>query len=220
MDNMSTVAFIAEFMKLKYYSKTNDSAAVSLLEDNVHPCICFQLFSTGQHSTDYDTTLIAIKEIGTNLEAYHMFAHTGQEAGPSKMIYQMETMEVGPRPDSDDEIGAISWDDKKKKKGKIPAPQGNKCFNCRQDRHSIQDCKKPKNQCSECKFHSGGHQQDCLKYIAKVHATTAEQTSTHSAPSVSKDPFTAIHSMDFKQMQVYFWDKKDLTEKSGKGKAQ
>ena len=36
-DNMSMVAFIAEFMKLKYYAKTNDSAAISYLEDNVHP---------------------------------------------------------------------------------------------------------------------------------------------------------------------------------------
>ena len=31
-DNMSTVAFIAEFMKLKYYAKTDDHTAVSLLE--------------------------------------------------------------------------------------------------------------------------------------------------------------------------------------------
>ena len=47
-----------------------------------------------------------------------------------------------------------------------------------------------------------------------------EQTSAHSAPSVSKDPFAAICGMDFEEMQAYFWDKKDLTEKSGKGKAQ
>ena len=45
-DNMSTVAFIVEFMKLKYYAKTNDKAAVRLLKDNVHPQICYQLFST------------------------------------------------------------------------------------------------------------------------------------------------------------------------------
>ena len=46
-DNMSTVAFIAEFMKLKYYAKTDDSAAIGYLEDNVHPRIRYQLFSTG-----------------------------------------------------------------------------------------------------------------------------------------------------------------------------
>ena len=218
-DNMSTVTFIAEFMKLKYYSKTNDSTAVGLLKDNVHPHICFQLFSTGRCSTDYDTTLIAIKEIGTNLKAYCMFTCAGQEASPSKMIHQMETTEVGPGPDPDDEIRAISWDNKKKK-GKAPAPQGNKCFNCGQMGHGIKDCKKPKNQCGECKFHGGGHWHNCSKYVAKVHTTMAEQMSTHLAPSVSKDPFAAIRSMDFKQMQAYFWDKKDLAEKSGKGKAQ
>ena len=47
-----------------------------------------------------------------------------------------------------------------------------------------------------------------------------EQTTVHSAPSVAKDPFTAIQGMDFEQMQAYFWDKKDLAEKQGKGKAQ
>ena len=82
-DNMSTVAFIAEFMKLKYYTATEDHEAVGLLEDNVHPRICYQLFSTGRRSTSYDTMLIAIKEIGSNLEAYRMYARTGQEAGPS-----------------------------------------------------------------------------------------------------------------------------------------
>ena len=73
-DTMSTVAFIAEFMKLKYYAKTDDSAAIGYLEDNVHPRICYQLFSTGQRSSDYNATLIAIKEIGGNLEVYRMYA--------------------------------------------------------------------------------------------------------------------------------------------------
>ena len=73
-DNMSTVAFIAEFMKLKYYAKTDNGAAIGYLEDNVHPCIHYQLFSTGRRSSDYNAMLIAIKEIGANLEAYHMYA--------------------------------------------------------------------------------------------------------------------------------------------------
>ena len=47
-----------------------------------------------------------------------------------------------------------------------------------------------------------------------------EQTTAHSAPSVAKDPFAAIQGMDFEQIQAYFWDKKDLEEKQGKGKAQ
>ena len=73
-DNMSMVAFIAEFMKLKYYTKTDDGAAIGYLEDNVHPRIRYQLFSTGRRSSNYDTTLMAIKEIGSNLEAYCMYA--------------------------------------------------------------------------------------------------------------------------------------------------
>ena len=94
-DNMSTVAFIAEFMKLKYYAKTDDSAAIGYLEDNVHPRIRYQLFSTGRCSQNYNAMLIAIKEIGANLEAYRMYTQAGQEAGPSKTIGQMETAEIG-----------------------------------------------------------------------------------------------------------------------------
>ena len=218
-DNMSTITFIAEFMKLKYYSKTEDSAAVGILEDNVHPHIQFQLFTTGRRSTDYNTTLIATKDIGTSLEAYRLIARAGQEAGPSHSICEMDNTETGPGPKED--IGTMLWDEKKRKgKGRVPAPRGNKCFNCRQDGHGIKDCKKPKNQCGECKFHGGGHRCNCSKFIAKVHITTAEQMSMHLAPSVSKDSFAAIHGMDFEQMQVYFWDKKDLAEKLGKGKAQ
>ena len=61
-DNMSMVAFIAEFMKLKYYAKTDDGAAIGYLEDNVHPCIRYQLFSMGRRSNDYNATLTAIKK--------------------------------------------------------------------------------------------------------------------------------------------------------------
>ena len=220
-DNMSTVAFIVEFMKLKYYAKTDDSAAIGYLEDNVHPRICYQLFSTGRRSNNYDATLMAIKEIGSNLEVYRMYARAGQEPGPSKTLNQMETAEIGLGLGAKEDIGALSWDEKKKGKGKgNPPPRNNKCFNCRTEGHGIKDCRKPKNQCSECKFHRGGHRTNCSKYVAKVHASSAEQTTAHSAPSVAKDPFTTIRGMDFEQMQAYFWDKKDLTEKQGKGKAQ
>ena len=221
-DNMSTVAFIAEFMKLKYYAKTDDSAAIGYLEDNVHPQIRYQLFSTGRRSSSYDATLIAIKEIGSNLEAYRMYARAGQEAGPSKTLNQAETAEIGlgPGPEADD-IGTLSWDNKKKKsKGKGPAPRSNKCFNCGEEGHGIKDCRKPRNQCRECKFHGGGHRHDCSKYIAKVRTSTKEQVSVHSAPSTAGDHFAAIRGMDFDQMQAYFWDKKEIAEKLGKGKAQ
>ena len=76
-DNMSMVAFIAEFMKLKYYAKTDNGTAIRYLEDNIHPHIRYQLFSTGRHSSDYNAMLTAIKEIGANLEAFHMYARVG-----------------------------------------------------------------------------------------------------------------------------------------------
>ena len=219
-DNMSTVAFIAEFMKLKYYAKTDDSAAIGYLEDNVHPRIRYQLFSTGRRSNNYNATLMAIKEIGANLEAYRMYARAGQEAGPSRTVNQAETAELGPGPEEDD-IGALSWDDKKKKgKGKAPPPRSNKCFNCGEEGHGIKDCRKPKNPCGECKFHGGGHRCNCSKYVAKIRTSAKEQTSAHTAPSTAGDPFAAIRGMDFEQMQAYFWDRKELAEKSGKGKAQ
>ena len=117
-DNMSTVAFIVEFMKLKYYAKTDDGAAIGYLEDNVHPQIRYQLFSTGRRSHNYNATLMAIKEIGTNLEAYRMYTRAGQEASPSKTLNQMETAEIGLGPGAEEDIGALSWDEKKKGKGK------------------------------------------------------------------------------------------------------
>ena len=187
------VAFIVEFMKLKYYAKTDDGAAIGYLEDNIHPCIHYQLFSTGRCSSNYDAMLMAIKEIGSNLEAYRMYVRAGQEAGPSKTLNQMETAEIGLGLGAEEDIGALAWDEKKKGKGKgNPPPQNNKCFNCGIEGHGIKDCRKPKNQCNECKFHGGGHRMNCSKYIAKVRASTTEQTTAHSAPSIAKDLFTAI----------------------------
>ena len=191
-DNMSMVAFIMEFMKLKYYAATEDHEAVGLLEDNVHPRIRYQLFSTGRRSTDYNATLMTIKEIGANLEAYRMYAKTGQEAGPSKTVNQLETTELGPGLQAEEEVGVLSWDDKKKGKGKGMPQRSNKCFNCGETGHGIKDCRKLKNQCGECKFHGGGHRHDCSKYVAKVRSTAKEQTSAHLAPSTAGDPFTAI----------------------------
>ena len=52
------------------------------------------------------------------------------------LLYR-NTMELGPGP-GDDDIGALSWDDKKKKgKGKASIPRGNKCFNCGEEGHGI-----------------------------------------------------------------------------------
>ena len=150
-----------------------------------------------------------------------MYARAGQEAGPSRTLNQVESAEIRLGPGVEEDVGALSWDEKKKGKGKGNGPlRNNKCFNWGTEGHSIKDCQKPKNQCTKCKFHGGGHRTNCSKYVAKVRASTLEQITAHLAPSVAKDPFAAIRRMDFKQMQAYFWDKKDLAEKQGKGKAQ
>ena len=84
-DNMSTVAFIAEFMKLKYYAKTDDGAAVGYLEDNVHPRIHYQLFSTGRRSSDYNTTLIAIKKLALTWRRTACMREQGKKPAPAKL---------------------------------------------------------------------------------------------------------------------------------------
>ena len=153
-----------------------------------------------------------------------MYSHAGQEAGPSRMINQAE-LSPGLSPGNEEDVSTLMWDDEKLKKGmgsggSKGAPQGNKCFNCSQDGHSIKDYHKLKNQCEECKFHRGGHRCNCLKFITRVCTTTMEQATTHSLPTIHKDPFTAIRGMNFDQLKAYFWDMKDLQEKQGKGKAQ
>ena len=117
-----------------------------------------------------------------------MYARAGQEAGLSKTLNQLETVEIGLGPEAEEDVGALSWDEKKKGKGKgNPLPWNNKCFNCGTEGHGIKDCRKPKNQCNECKFHDSSHRTNCSKYVAKVQASTTEQTTVHSAPSVAKD---------------------------------
>ena len=85
--------------------------------------------------------LTAIKEIGANLEAYRMYSCAGQEAGPSKTLNQVEMAEIRLGPGAEEEVSALSWDEKKKGKGEgnVP-PQNNKCFNCGIEGHGIKDC--------------------------------------------------------------------------------
>ena len=66
--------------------------------------------------------LIAIKEIGANLEAYRVYTCAGQEAGPSKMLNQVDSAEIGLGPETEEDIRALSLDEKKKGKGKGNAP--------------------------------------------------------------------------------------------------
>ena len=70
-----------------------------------------------------------------------MYACAGQEAGPSKTLNQVESVEIGLRLGAKEDIGALSWDEKKKGKGKgNTPPQNNKCFNCGTEGHGIKDC--------------------------------------------------------------------------------
>ena len=69
-----------------------------------------------------------------------MYVRAGQEAGPSKTLNQMETVEIGLGPGAEEDVGALSWDEKKKGKGRgNPLPRNNKCFNCGTEGHGIKD---------------------------------------------------------------------------------
>ena len=91
-----------------------------------------------------------------------------KKLAPAK-LNQVESAEIGLGPGAEEDVRALSWDEKKKGKGKGNAPpQNNKCFNCEIEGHGIKDCQKLKNQCNKCKFHRGGHRANCSKYVAKV----------------------------------------------------
>ena len=66
----------------------------------------------------------------------------------------------------------------------------NKCFNCRGE-YFAKECKKPKLQCSECKFLSSGHKKDCShqgKGSRQAHSAKTEEgpTSWNEAKSTEK----------------------------------
>ena len=70
-----------------------------------------------------------------------MYMHAGQEAGPSKTLNQVDSAEIRLGPGAEEDVGTLSWDEKKKGKGKGSAPpRKNKCFNCRTEGHGIKDC--------------------------------------------------------------------------------
>ena len=51
-----------------------------------------------------------------------MYSHASQEAGPSKTLNQVESAEIGLGPETEEDVGALSSDEKKKGKGKGNAP--------------------------------------------------------------------------------------------------
>ena len=116
------LAFHIESIDPDYHLHGGHESASHPINNNVHPRICYQLFSTGQHSSNYNAMLTAIKEIGANLEVYRMYSRAGQEAGSSKTLNQVEMVEIGLGPGAEEEVGALSWNEKKKGKGKGNVP--------------------------------------------------------------------------------------------------
>ena len=51
-----------------------------------------------------------------------MYVHAGQEASPSKTLNQIELAGIRLGPGAEDDVGTLSWDEKKKGKGKGNAP--------------------------------------------------------------------------------------------------
>ena len=104
----------------------------------------------------------------------------------------------------------------------------NKCFNCRGE-HFAKECKKPKLQCSECKFLSSGHKKDCShqgKGSRQAHSAKTEEgpTSWNEAKSTEKkedkgkgcDRSKSIQGMSLDEARAWFKDYEILAAKLGK----
>ena len=110
------------------------------------------------------------------------------------------------------------------------AQSGNsKCFNCGRE-HITKECKKPKLQCSECKFLGGDHKKDCSqrgKGSHQAHSTKTEEgtTSWDEAKSTKNkkeekgkghDWSKSIQGMSLDKARAWFKDYKNLAVKSEK----
>ena len=105
----------------------------------------------------------------------------------------------------------------------------NKCFNCGGE-HFAKECKKPKLQCSKCKFLGGGHKKDCSqqgKSSCQAHSAKTEEgtTSLDEDKSIKKkkedkgkgqDWSKSIQGMSLDKAQAWFKDYKTLAAKLGK----
>ena len=104
-----------------------------------------------------------------------------------------------------------------------------KCFNCGGE-HFAKECKKPKLQCSECKFLSSSHKKDCSqrgKGGCQAHSTKTEEgaTSWDEDKSIKKekedkgkghDWSKSIQGMSLDKARAWFKDYENLAVKLGK----
>ena len=105
----------------------------------------------------------------------------------------------------------------------------NKCFNCGGE-HFTKECKKPKLQCSKCKFLGGHHKKDCSHQGKGGHQACSAKTE-EGATSWNEDKSTkkkkkdkgkghnwskSIQGMSLDKAQAWFKDYENLAAKLGK----
>ena len=111
------------------------------------------------------------------------------------------------------------------------AQSGNsKCFNCSGE-HFAKEYKKPKLQCSECKFLGGSHKKDCSCQSKDSRQAQGAKKEEDAATSWNEDKSTkkekedkgkgqdwskSIQGMSLDEARAWFKDYKNLAAKLGK----
>ena len=168
--------YLAKWRMLYFQSKIDNTFGVYLLEQDVSKQIIKEVFWQNKQSAAVDPMLTAIWAVSKQIEAFELLCG-----------------KISERPEQSSQEVTI---DAAQRRGKP------KCFNCREEGHLTNNCKKPKNQCPKCKFLGGGHSWNCGDN------RTAHTTETMNSPK-EKDPFAAIRGMSFNAMKAYFYDMKE-----------
>ena len=99
----------------------------------------------------------------------------------------------------------------------IDAVRKRHCYNCGEEGHYQDKCKKPKKECGECKFLGGKHKYTCSKY--KGERKSARSAEKEHSNGEGQDPrMKALKGMNFDALEAFFKDKQVL-DKKGKGRA-